>query len=158
MLVALLCTWIARQITGQKKKKKMMFKITTYTLCQLASLFIFAHCLSDFACLRTMSTLTLTVQYKQWNICSTLCYDSKRILLWYYSAVLTATFCSQTIWDLFIPLFQAREMILFSGESVYASYTQVWCCLTCSFQREREQSHDGEVFYSSHKDCTLLQY
>lgn len=140
-----------------KNKTKRCSK-SLNTLCQLASLFIFAHCLSDFACLRTTSTLTLTVQYKQWNICSTLCYDSKRILLWYYSTLLTATFCSQTIWDLFIPLFQAREMILFSGVSVYASYTEVWCSLTCSFQRESEQSHDGGVFYSSHKDCTLLQY
>jgi len=85
MLAVLFLTWITRQINPWSKKGKKSSK-THDTLCQLASLFLYAHCLSDIACLRT--TLILTVQYKQWNICSTLCCDDKHILLWYCSVLL----------------------------------------------------------------------
>lgn len=126
------------------------------------------HCVSLHHCLYLPTVYqTLHIWEQRWHWQSSI--NNKKyavvyavivnaFLLWYYSVLLTATFCSQTIWDLFIPLFRAREMILFSRMSVYASHTAVWCCLTCSVQWEREQSHDGGAFYSSHKDWALLQY
>lgn len=85
----------------------MMFKITEYIVSVCITIYICP--LSIRHCIVLRTTLTLTVQYKQWNICSTLSCVSKHILPWYYSMLLTATFCSQTIWDLYILLFQERR-------------------------------------------------
>jgi len=54
-----------------------MIKITEYIVSACITIYIFP--LSIRHCVVLRETLTLTVQYKQWNICSTLCCDSKRI-------------------------------------------------------------------------------